>query len=310
MSDAADDALLYDTRALTDSATKAGGGWFSNPWRKPRFLQAVTWGYLLWSIVPVVIAVVFSFNAGRSRSTWQGFSLRWWYEDPFDSLWHDPALRTAMFQTFKLSLLTVLFAVPLGTAFAIGIDRWRGRPAGAANFAMLFSFVVPEIILGVSLFLMFSNLLNNFVKLGTVTQVMGLVTFQLSYPFIIVRARLLSIGPEYEEAAMDLGGTPNQALRRVLLPLLSPAILASVALVFADSVDNFVTVRYLSGQADTEPLSVKIYSAARSSPTPAVNAAATVMLISTLVVICLGWLVYRRLSKGQSSGDVASFVDM
>ena len=304
MSDAAVEGITVD-RALA-----AHGGWLSNPWRKPRFLQAITWGYLLWSIVPVVIAVIFSFNVGRSRSTWQGFSLRWWYQDPFDSLWTDAALRTAMFQTFKLSLLTVLLAVPLGTAFAIGIDRWRGRPAGAANFAMLFSFVVPEIILGVSLFLMFTNLFDGFVRLGTAGQVMGLVTFQMSYPFIIVRARLLSIGPEYEEAAMDLGGTPNQALRRVLLPLLSPAILASVALVFADSVDNFVTVRYLSGQADTEPLSVKIYSAARSSPTPAVNAAATVMLVSTLLVIGLGWLVYRRLSRGQGGTDVGSFVEM
>ena len=304
MSDAAIEGVTVGRSA------EASGGWLNNPWRKPRFLEAITWGYLLWSIVPVIIAVIFSFNAGRSRSTWQGFSLRWWYQDPFDSLWTDPTLRTAMFQTFKLSLVTVLLSVPLGTAFAIGIDRWRGRPAGAANFTMLFSFVVPEIILGVSLFLMFTNLLDNFVRLGTAAQVMGLVTFQLSYPFIIVRARLLSIGPEYEEAAMDLGGTPNQALRRVLLPLLSPAILASVALVFADSVDNFVTVRYLSGQADTEPLSVKIYSAARSSPTPAVNAAASVMLISTMLVIGLGWFVYRRLRQGQGGADVGSFVEM
>jgi spermidine/putrescine transport system permease protein len=309
VSDAADIAVDA-TPELAATTRKVSGGWLNNPWRKPRFLQAITWGYLLWSIVPVIIAVIFSFNAGRSRSTWQGFSMRWWYQDPFDSLWHDPALRQAMFQTFKLSLLTVVLAVPLGTAFAIGIDRWRGRPAAGANFAMLFSFVVPEIILGVSLFLMFTNLLDNVLKLGTVAQVMGLVTFQLSYPFIIVRARLLSIGPEYEEAAMDLGGTPNQALRRVLLPMLSPAILASVALVFADSVDNFVTVRYLSGQADTEPLSVKIYSAARSSPTPAVNAAATVMLISTLLVIALGWLVYRRLSRDRGAGDVGSFVEL
>jgi spermidine/putrescine transport system permease protein len=304
VSDAAIEGVTVERTAA------ASGGWFSNPWRKPRFLQAITWGYLLWSIVPVIIAVIFSFNAGRSRSTWQGFSLRWWFEDDFDSMWTDPALRQAMFQTFKLSLLTVLLAVPLGTAFAIGIDRWRGRPAAGANFAMLFSFVVPEIILGVSLFLLFTNLLKGLVQVGTVAQVMGLVTFQLSYPFIIVRARLLSIGPEYEEAAMDLGGTPNQALRRVLLPLLSPAILASVALVFADSVDNFVTVRYLSGQADSEPLSVKIYSAARSSPTPAVNAAATVMLLSTLLVIGLGWLLYRRLTRGQSTTDVGSFVEM
>ena len=311
MSDAADNAL-FGTGGLADipKTATASGGWLSNPWRKPRFLQTITWGYLMWSILPVIIAVIFSFNSGRSRSTWQGFSLRWWYTDPFDSLWHDPVLRTAMFQTFKLSLLTVLISVPLGTAFAIGIDRWRGRPAAGANFVMLFSFVVPEIILGVALFLTFTKLFNNIVELGTVSQVMGLVTFQLSYPFIIVRARLLSIGPEYEEAAMDLGGTPNQALRRVLLPLLSPAIFASVALVFADSVDNFVTVRYLSGQADTEPLSVKIYSAARSSPTPAVNAAATVMLVSTLLVIGLGWFTYKRLSRGQDGGDVGSFVEL
>lgn len=271
-------------------------GWRRNPWRKPRFLQAVTLAYLAWSILPVAIAIVFSFNAGRSRSTWQGFSLRWWNADPFDSLWHDLALRSAMFQTLRLSVLTVAIAVPLGTAFAIGIDRWRGRPASTANFFMLFSFVLPEIILGTSLFLLFTSLLEDVANLGTTAQVIGLVTFQMSYPFIIVRARLLSIGSEYEDAAMDLGASPGHALRRVLLPLLGPAILASAALVFADSVDNFVTVRYLSAQAPTEPLSVKIYSAARSSPTPAVNAAATVMLLATLCVIAIAWFAYRRIA--------------
>jgi spermidine/putrescine transport system permease protein len=303
------DTVIDRTAAITTVQT-SGGGWLRDPWRKPRFLEAITWGYLLWSIVPVAIAVIFSFNAGRSRSTWQGFSMRWWYQDPFDSIWHDPTLRTAMFQTFKLSLVTVVLAVPFGTLFAIGIDRWRGRPAALSNFGMLFSFVVPEIILGVSLFLLVSTLLQSVIHLGTVAQIMGLVTFQLSYPFIIVRARLLSIGPEYEEAAMDLGAAPNQALRRVLLPLLWPAILASVALVFADTVDDFVIVRYLSGQSPTEPLSVKIYSAARASPTPAVNAAATVMLLSTFVAISVGWLLYRRFTREESGADVGSFVQL
>jgi spermidine/putrescine transport system permease protein len=291
-------------------AERRVGGWLRSPWRRPRFLQAITWGYLAWSILPVVIAVIFSFNAGRSRSSWQGFSLRWWYEDPFDSLWNDADLRSGMFQTLRLSFLTVLLAVPIGTAFAIGIDRWRGRPARAASFVMLLSFVVPEIILGVSLFLLFTNLLSNAVSLGTFAQTLGLVTFQVSYPVIIVRARLLTIGPEYEEAAMDLGATPTRAIRRVLLPLLWPAILASVALVFADSVDNFVTVRYLSGQAPTEPLSVKIYTAARASPTPAVNAAATVMLVMTVLAIAVGLLLYRRYGRGQRGGDLASFTQL
>jgi spermidine/putrescine transport system permease protein len=286
------------------------GGYFSNPWRKPRFLQATTIGYLLWSLAPVVIAVLFSFNDGRSRSAWQGFSMRWWTADPTDSLLHDAAMRMAMVQTFKLAIITVLIAVPLGTLFAIGIDRWHGRPSRAANFTMLLSFVVPEIILGVSLYILFTNLLAGTVTLGTNAQILGLTAFQLSYPFIIVRARLLSIGSEYEQAAMDLGASPSQAIRRVLLPLLAPAILASVALVFADSVDDFVTVAALSGPASSETLAIKIYSAARSSPTPEVNAAATMMLVTTLLVIGGGLIFYKRVNRGQETAGAAEFVQL
>lgn len=305
-------------QALPDLAVKPNGSsragrWFSNPWRKPRFLAALTWGYLAWSILPVLIAVVFSFNAGRSRSAWQGFSLRWWWQDPNDSLFHDPALRSALVQSLKLSVITMLIAVPLGTMFAIAIDRWRGKPAATANFAMLFSFVVPEIILGVALYLLFTNLLKSVIHLGTNAQLLGLITFQLSYPVIIVRARLLSIGSQFEEAAMDLGARPGQAIRRVLLPLLYPAVFASFAIVFADTIDDFVTVNYLSSVQATQPLSVKIYSAARASPTPAVNAAATFMLISTLVAITVGLLAYRFMTRGQrGAGDsgVKDFVSI
>jgi len=279
--------------------------WWKDPWRRPHLLQGLTLAYLAWSIVPVVIAIAFSFNAGRSRSSWQGFSLRWWVADPYDSLWRDADLKRALLQTFLLATCTVLIAVPIGTAFAIGIDRWRGRIPRAADFTMLLQFVVPELILSIALSLLFRYIFKDVIRLGTAAQIIGLVTFQLSYSVIIVRARWLSLGPEYEEAAMDLGARPGQALWRVLLPLLSPAILASAVLVFADSVDDFVTVRYLSGDAASQPLSVKIYSAARSSPTPAINAAATVMLLTTLVIISIGWFASRRMNRGQKADAVA-----
>jgi spermidine/putrescine transport system permease protein len=296
--------------AVEPSTARGLRGYFSNPWRKPRFLQATTIAYLLWSLLPVVIAVIFSFNDGRSRVVWQGFSLTWWIRDPTDSLLHDAAIKMAMVQTYKLSLATVLIAVPIGTLFAIGIDRWHGRPARGANFVMLLSFVVPEIILGVSLYILFTSLFANVVTLGTPAQLLGLVAFQISYPVIIVRARLLSIGPEYEEAAMDLGATSGQAIRRVLLPLLAPAIFASVALVFADCVDDFVTVQALSGAADSETLAQKIYSAARASPTPEINAAATVMLVTTLLVIGIGLLLYKRFSRGQEISGATEFAQL
>ncbi|HET9311576.1 MAG TPA: ABC transporter permease [Actinomycetota bacterium] len=291
------------------ATTTPARGYFKNPWRKPRVLQGVTIGYLLWSLLPVVIAVIFSFNNGRSRIVWQGFSLRWWTADPFDSILHDPIMQAAIVQTYKLAILVVLITVPIGTLFAIAVDRWHGRPARGANFVMLLSFVVPEIILGTSLFILFTTLLT-VVNLGTPAQTLGLAVFQVSYPAVIVRARLLTIGPEYEEAAMDLGATPNQSIRRILLPLISPAILASVALVFADVVDNFVTVNALSGPASSETIAQKIYSASRASPTPEINAAATVMLITTLTIVGVGLLLYRRLNRGQRSSGASDLMQL
>jgi spermidine/putrescine transport system permease protein len=279
--------------------------WWRNPWRKPRLLEAVTWGYLAWSILPIFVAVLISFNQGRSNSSIQGLGLNWWWGDPSGSLFRDPELHAAIFQSLRLSIATMAITVPLGVAFALGLDRWHGRGSGTANFVMLLSFVLPEIVLGVAMFLVVVHVLA-FLNLGTVAQVVGLVTYQLSYPVIIVRARLLSIDKEYEEAAMDLGAPPRQAVRRVLLPMLYPAILASFTVVFADSLDDFVTVRYLSGPATSEPLSVKIYNFSRGSPTPAINAAATFLLFATTLVVVLGFLAYRYSTRGQRRDQVAA----
>lgn len=277
-------------------------GWWKNPWRRPHILATATWLYLAWSLLPVLIAIGLSFSAGRSNAVWQGFSTQWWWghprTDPSGALFVSPELRTALIQSLRLSFLTMFIAVPLGVAFAIGISRCRGPAPAGANFLMLFSFVIPEIIIGISMFLFFTYLLK-FVHLGTGAQLLALVTYQVSYPVIIVRARLLSVGKEYEEAATDLGASPTQAVRRVLLPMLYPAILVSFALVFADTIDDFITVRYLSGGANTEPLSVKIYNFSRGTLTPAINAAATFLLFSTLVIALLGVFLYRRLTSGQ-----------
>ena len=277
-------------------------GWWRNPWRRPYILASVTWMYLAWSLLPVLIAIGISFNAGRSNAVWQGFSTQWWWghprSDPTGALFISPELHAALIQSLRLSFLTMFLAVPIGVAFAIGISRWRGPAPAGANFLMLFSFVIPEIIIGIAMFLFFTYLLK-FVHLGTGAQLLSLVTYQVSYPVIIVRARMLTIGSEYEEAATDLGASPTQAVRRVLLPLLYPAILVSYVLVFADTIDDFITVRYLSAGSSTEPLSVKIYNYSRGTLTPAINAAATFLLFSTLVIAVVGVFLYRRITSGQ-----------
>src|SRR3569623_2701104 len=94
--------------------------WYRNPWRRPWVLGAVTVGYLEWSLLPVLVAGVFSFNAGRSRVAWQGFSMRWYYGDPLRSVWHDNSLHTALTYTLWLGVLATVITVPLGVAMASG----------------------------------------------------------------------------------------------------------------------------------------------------------------------------------------------
>jgi spermidine/putrescine transport system permease protein len=276
--------------------------WIDDPWRPPRVLQAITLGYLVWSLLPVLIAVLFSFNSSRSRTAWSGFSVRWYWGDTQRSVWHDPSLHTALTHTLVLGVVATVITVPLGVAFALGVDRWRGRLPEGANFVMLLSFVIPETLLAVALLFLVTNIVTP-LQLGTSAQVAGLVTFQLSYPVVIVRARLMTIGKHYEQAAIDLGASPMGAVRRVLLPMLMPAIFASAVLVFADVIDDFVIVRYLSGDASTETTSVKIYNTARAAPTPALNAMATLMLLASFLAVVIGILAYKRFTHGEKGAS-------
>jgi len=278
-----------------------------NPWRHPWFLEGFTWLYLIWSLVPVALAVLFSFNNGRSQSVWQGFSWRWYFADPVNSVLHDPALHAAVVQTLRLSVYTTLIAVPLGVAFALGINRWRGYTSASFNFVMILSFVIPELIFGVAMFFVFTALFSS-VGLGTLAETLGLVTWNVSWPAIIVQARLVTIGKQYEEAAADLGANQLQVVRRVLLPLLTPAIFASAVLVFSSVVDDFVLVDLLNSNASNTPMSVYIYSQQRGgNGGPALNALGTIMLVMSLVIAIAGYLGYRWMTRGERGSRVDAF---
>ncbi len=273
--------------------------WWSNPWGRPRALVAVTWLYIAWSIVPIAIAILFSFNAGKSRTVWQGFSTRWYWGDPTQSVLHDPALRSALEQSLKLAALDMAVSVPLGVALALGLTRWHGPGARPVNVLMLFPLVTPEIVMAVSLLLVFVTLYG--IQLGTTAQLLGQVTFSVSYVVVIVRGRLLSIGKEYEEAATDLGASRVAALRLVLLPLLAPAIFASLMVVFALSIDDFVVTDYLSSDASTQTVPIQIYSSVRGTTTPALNALATVIVVATLLAVAFAYVVHRRFTAGDEA---------
>ena len=267
-------------------------------------LATITWLYVLWSLLPVLVAMRISFNSGKSRSAFQSPSWRWYFTDPAQSVWHDEGLRQPLNNTLRLAVLTMVITTPIGVAMAIGLQRWRGRLSKASNAVMLFPLVTPEIVMGVALFLVFTQVYTG-VPRGFTTQLLGHVTFSLSYVVVIVRGRLAAIGPQYEEAARDLGANRLQAMRMVLLPLLGPAIFASLMVVFAGSIDDFVISSFLSTGASSETVPMKIYSGGRATATPALNALATIMLVVTLVVIGLAALLMRRMRRRQGGGDDA-----
>jgi spermidine/putrescine transport system permease protein len=278
-----------------------------NPWRRPYVLAAITWGYILWSLVPVLIAIQFSFNNGRSRSTWQGFSLQW-YCCSDGSVFEDPSMLHALRNSLVLGVLTVIVAVPLGLALAMGLTRWRSRASAVANGISLIPLVTPEIVVGSALYLVFVNLYK-FVPLGRPAMLLGHVTFSVSYVLVIVRSRLLSIGGEYEEAARDLGANSLQAIRTILLPLLMPAVFASAMIVFATSLDDFVVSQFLFGSADNETVPILLYNAVRAAPTPALNALATILLVGTFLALIVTVLVLKTRRRGDEESALETLAD-
>jgi spermidine/putrescine transport system permease protein len=283
--------------------------WLTNPWGRPRMLAATTWLYIAWALLPMLAAIAFSFNDGRSRSVWQGFSTRWWWGDPNLSVFHDSTYTNALLHSLELAAFDMIIATPLGVLLAVGLSRWRGRGSGSANFLMLVPLTTPELAMAVSLLLVFTQLSIvpfSAVELGTTAQVIGQVTFSISYVVVIVRSRLAQIGPEYEEAARDLGASARQSLQHVLLPLLAPAILASMLIVFALSIDDFVVTQYMSSSGETTTVPMLLYANARGgATTPALNAVATIMVAVTLLGVGTAYLVLRWFGH-RSGGDHSS----
>jgi spermidine/putrescine transport system permease protein len=270
-----------------------------NPWRRPYGLATLTWLYIAWSLLPVLVAVQFSFNDGRSRSSWQGFSTQW-YCCAEGSVGEDPSLLLALQNSIVLAAATVLVATPLGVMLAMGLTRWRSRSSKVANGIALVPLVTPELVVGSALYLVMVNLYQ-FVPLGRPAMLLGHVTFSVSYVLVVVRSRLLAIGGDFEEAGQDLGASPLQAIRTVLVPLLMPSIFASAMLVFATSLDDFVVSQFLFGDASNVTVPIKLYNAVRSAPTPALNALATLLLVASFLALVLAYVGLRARRRGARS---------
>jgi spermidine/putrescine transport system permease protein/putrescine transport system permease protein len=258
---------------------------------RPRFLRVFVAFAYLFLFAPIVVVVLFSFNAQKSLTAFDGFSFRWYKE-----FLNDETLRESLFASLQIATVTMLLATVLGTMLAIGLVRSRARWSPGANILMLIPLVTPEIVAGISALLIFWQL---GVTLSIWTVVLAHITFSISYVAIVVRARLASMGIDTEEAAMDLGATRWQSVRLVLLPGLWPAIVAAGLLVFALSFDDFVLSFFTTGD-DVQPLPVRVWSAIRFGVSPTINAIGTLMMVVSITAIGLALAIPRLFGRRES----------
>ncbi len=251
---------------------------------------ALGFGFLY---VPIALLVLYSFNASRLVTVWGGFSTHW-----YEALLGNEALLASAFVSLRVALVSSVLATILGTMAAFALVRF-GRFSGRTLFAgaLYAPLVMPEVIIGLSLLLLFVGL---GIDRGFWTIVAGHTTLGLCFVTVVVQARLATFDRSLEEAAMDLGATPLATFRAVTLPLIAPAMLAGCLLAFTLSLDDFVIASFTSGPGSTT-LPMRIYAQVRLGVTPEVNAIST-LLIGFVGFILLGAAAINRLRKPQGSG--------
>ncbi len=236
--------------------------------------------------LPIVILVVYSFNASRLVTVWGGFSTRWYGE-----LFRNEALLDAAWVTLRVALVSSVLATILGTLAAlalVGHGRFRGR---ALFTGMIYApLVMPEVITGLSLLLLFVAV---GLDRGIVTVTLAHTTFSMCFVAVVVQSRLMTFDASLEEAAQDLGAPPLKAFLLVTLPVVFPAIAAGWMLAFTLSVDDLVIASFTSGPGATT-LPMRIYSQVRLGVTPEINAASAILIaIATIAVIAAALLAGR-----------------
>jgi putrescine transport system permease protein len=243
--------------------------------------------------LPIALLIVYSFNESRLVTVWGGFSLRWYGE-----LLRSGDVLEAAWLSVRIAAASATAATVLGTlaGFALArMGRFRGRTLFTAMIAA--PLVIPEVITGLSLLLLFVSLQQQIgwpSARGATTIAISHATFSTAYVAVIVRSRLAGMDTSLEEAAMDLGGRPLRVLFDVTLPVISPAIVSGWLLAFTLSVDDLVITSFVSGPGATT-LPMLIFSKVRLGVTPDVNALATIVIgLVAIGVGISGWVLRRR----------------
>jgi putrescine transport system permease protein len=247
--------------------------------------------------LPILILVIYSFNASRLVTVWGGWSLRWYHE-----FFNDRAMIEAAWMSLRVAVSSATIATLLGTLAAVALsrgERFRGRTLFSG---MLYApLVMPEVITGLSLLLLFVALNA---ERGFWTVTIAHTTLTMCFVAVVVQSRLGSLDRSLEEAAMDLGCNPARAFVAVTLPLIAPAIVAGWMLAFTLSLDDLVIASFTTGPGSAT-LPIRIYSEVRLGVKPEINAICTLVIALIAVVIVIASLASKLSnSQGESAAPL------
>ncbi|APC39385.1 ABC transporter permease [Clostridium estertheticum] len=238
--------------------------------------------------VPIAIIIMYSFNAAKSNVVFSGFTLDW-----YTKLFTDDDVITALVNSLTIATLSTIISAIIGTLGAIGLKRHNFKGKGIISLLVYIPIVIPEIIMGVSLLILFSTLQ---IDLGIFTLVLAHTTFCTPFVFINVKSRLAGLDLSIEDAAMDLGASKLTVFRTITFPMILPAVLSGAMLAFALSLDDIIINIFLSGPASTT-LPIKIFSMLKFGLSPEINALCTIMLVTTFAVLILSQVIKIRREK-------------
>jgi spermidine/putrescine transport system permease protein len=261
----------------------------------------------LFLFLPIAVVILFSFNAGRHVTQFEGFSTTW-----YEQAWTDPFILAALSNSLQIAVASALISTVLGTAAAIGTTRLSPRTQRVVELLTYLAVIIPAIVLGISLllaFVTFSDWINPWLAylwpgsaapelgLGKVSVIAGESIFGIALVMIVLRARIAQIDPSLEYASADLYATPVRSLFQVTLPQLSSAIFGGFILSFTFAFDDFIIAFFTRGQAQTLP--ILLFSSIRRGVNPSINAIATVLVLVTLVALLLALFVLTRRGPGR-----------
>ncbi len=253
----------------------------SKTWRS-HVLCAYALAVLAFLYLPLLFLALYSFNESRINAVWSGFTLDW-----YSTLFKNRRVLEALTNSLLVAFISTISSTVLGTTAAIALNKYQFKWKPAINGLLYMPILIPEIVMGLSLLVLFSQLQ---IPLGKITLTLAHITFCVSFVVITVNARLEGMRPELEQAAMDLYATPFKTFRYITLPLAMPGIVAGALIAFTLSIDDFIISFFVAGPNSTT-LPLYIYAMVKRGISPEINALSTLLMLATISLVIIAQLI-------------------